>query len=114
MDAWLASAHRDRCLRVLIELSDGLEPTATEAAASLLLSRVRSGVGSGVPILLHGQGTSTWPALRCAGAWGLATRIGLEDVLTLPDGSPAPDNAALVGAALAILKRLRAGQSSSM
>ena len=33
---------------------------------------------------------------------GLDTRIGLEDVLVLPDGSPATDNAALVAAARAL------------
>jgi uncharacterized protein (DUF849 family) len=31
-------------------------------------------------------------------------RIGLEDVLNLPDGSPAPDNAALVAAAREIVE----------
>ncbi|MGH8834449.1 MAG: 3-keto-5-aminohexanoate cleavage protein [Actinomycetes bacterium] len=30
------------------------------------------------------------------------TRIGLEDTLVLPDGSVAPDNAALVAAAVAL------------
>nr|WP_268206592.1 hypothetical protein [Streptomyces shenzhenensis] len=28
----------------------------------------------------------TWPVLRPAGRPGLATRIGLEDTLPLPDG----------------------------
>ena len=54
-----------------------------------------------VPVLLHGEGSSCWPALRHARSLGLATRVGLEDVLVLPDGSPAPDNSALVIAALA-------------
>ena len=34
--------------------------------------------------------------LDAAVARGRDIRIGLEDVLTLPDGRPAPDNAALV------------------
>jgi uncharacterized protein (DUF849 family) len=34
---------------------------------------------------------------------GFATRIGLEDTLVLPDGTEAPDNAALVAAAREIL-----------
>lgn len=104
VDAWLASAHRERCLRVLIELPDGLDQAATEVEAARLLKRVRGGVNGRVPVLLHGEGTSTWPALRCAGSWGLATRIGLEDTLVLPDGSPAPNNAALVSAARALLE----------
>ncbi len=54
------------------------------------------------PILLHGEDAAAWPVLRRAQALGLDTRIGLEDTLTLPDGSPAPDNAALVRAALGL------------
>ena len=33
----------------------------------------------------------------------LDTRIGLEDTLVMPDGSPCPDNRALVEAAIEIL-----------
>jgi uncharacterized protein (DUF849 family) len=58
----------------------------------------------GTEVLLHGEGTSCWPALRHAARRGLATRIGLEDVLELPDGTPAPDNAALVRAATRVLR----------
>jgi uncharacterized protein (DUF849 family) len=56
--AWLASPHRDRCLRVLIELPDGLDDDGTVAAADELLAVVSpvSGErpGSGVP------GASAW------------------------------------------------------
>lgn len=41
---------------------------------------------------------------RHAARRGLQTRIGLEDVLELPDGSPAPDNASLVLSALEMLR----------
>jgi uncharacterized protein (DUF849 family) len=96
--AWQASPHRDRCLRVLLELPDGLDAAATEAEAERLLTAV----ADGPPVLLHGEGTSCWPALALALRRGLDTRIGLEDVLHLPDGSPAEDNAALVRAATAL------------
>jgi uncharacterized protein (DUF849 family) len=43
--------------------------------------------------------------LRAAVAKGFATRIGLEDVSELPDGTMASDNAALVTAARLILDR---------
>lgn len=95
VDAWSASPIRDRCVRVLLELPDGLGETATLAEAGHLLDILRDS-DVRVPVLLHGEGTSCWPALREAGRRGLATRIGLEDTLTLPDGSPAADNAALV------------------
>jgi uncharacterized protein (DUF849 family) len=92
---------RQRCLRVLVELPDR---PYDEARAERLLRRV----GDSVPVLLHGEGVSAWPALRAAAGLGLDTRVGLEDVLVLPDGSPAPANAALVGAALAVLGRANA------
>jgi len=47
---------------------------------------------------------STWPALLVAAGLGLSARIGLEDdVLVLPDGAEAADNAALVRAGRDIL-----------
>lgn len=96
--AWLTSPHRERCLRVLLELPDGLDAPAVEVETEQLLGLVRA-AGGHTPTLLHGEGSSAWPALRLAGRLGLSTRIGLEDVLALPDGSPVPDNAALVRAA---------------
>ncbi len=102
VEAWRGSPARDRCTQVLLELPDGLDSEATVIEADRLLDLVRTAVRD-VPVLLHGEGISCWPALRHAARRGLATRIGLEDVLELPDGSPAPDNAALVRAARALL-----------
>lgn len=104
VDAWLRSPHRDSCCRLLLELPDGLDERATADEADALLSAVAVGAGGRVPVLLHGEGSSCWPALRYAAGRRLATRIGLEDTLELPDGSPAPDNLALVGAALDLLR----------
>ncbi|WP_319462297.1 3-keto-5-aminohexanoate cleavage protein [Micromonospora sp. RTP1Z1] len=56
----------------------------------------------GPPVLLHGEGPATWPVLADAVRRGLGTRIGLEDTIVLPDGSPAADNSALVSAAVAL------------
>lgn len=105
VDAWLSSPHRDQCLRVLLEIPDGLDDGATVEEADRLVALVAGSHGQGraVPLLLHGEGSSCWPALRHAHRLQLATRIGLEDTLVLPDGSPAPDNAALVAAARQIL-----------
>ena len=96
--AWRRSRLRDQCFRVLLELPDGLDERATVAAAAALRAAVEP-LGAGQELLLHGEGSSCWPALRLGAAAGLATRVGLEDTLTLPDGSRAPDNAALVSAA---------------
>jgi uncharacterized protein (DUF849 family) len=64
-----------------------------------------SGVVPTVPRLLHGHGPTVWAVLERAGELGYDSRIGLEDSLTLPDGSQARDNADLVATALDILGR---------
>jgi uncharacterized protein (DUF849 family) len=89
---WPAS---HRVLRVLAEITE-TTPQAAVRAATGLLAELRS---VAVPILLHGEDATAWPVLHLAATRGLDTRIGLEDVLHLPDGSPAPSNAALVQAA---------------
>jgi uncharacterized protein (DUF849 family) len=96
---WLDWPERARCLRVLVEVMDDQPSPATTAGR--LLDTL--GPEPGVPVLLHGEGAAAWPVLREAGRRGLDTRIGLEDTLVLPDGAPAPDNAALVTAARALL-----------
>ena len=95
--AWSRSPWRDTCLRVLVELPDGLTAAGTAAAADELVAGVRR-VLPDAAILLHGEGSSAWPALRHARALGVDGRIGLEDTLDLPDGTRAPGNAALVAA----------------
>lgn len=103
VDRWARSPVRDDCVRVLLELPDGSGPSAAAATARRLLAQVRHVTGEEIPVLLHGEGSSCWPALREAARLGLATRIGLEDTLVFPDGSPAPDNAALVRAARQVI-----------
>ena len=111
VEAWLTWPHRLSCCRVLLELPPDIDPAAVPEQADRLLDRVREGVGDRVPVLLHGQDASCWPTLRTAAHRGLSTRIGLEDVLTMPDGSPAPDNAALVRAAREVLTRHAPGDA---
>lgn len=101
--AWLTSPVRAQCLRVLLELPDGLDAAVTVATADRLLAMVHGALEESVPVLLHGEGSSCWPAVRHAAALGLSTRVGLEDTLEMPDGSPAPGNADLVSAAKTIL-----------
>ncbi len=107
VETWLTSPMRDRCLRVLVELPDGTDEAATVGESERMLELLRSG-GNVLPVVLHGEGSSCWPALRHAARRGLGTRIGLEDVLVLPDGSPAPDNTAMVLAA----RRLMAAEGA--
>lgn len=58
-----------------------------------------------VPVLLHGEESSAWSVLEYAAEMNLHTRIGLEDVLTNPDGQVTAGNAELVRHALAIHAR---------
>jgi uncharacterized protein (DUF849 family) len=103
VQAWLSWPGRSHCLRALIEIADGLDPIKTVNEADLMLTEVSQGAQDPVPVLLHGEGSSCWPALRYAAKHGLVTRIGLEDTLQLPDGSPAPDNLTLVHEAVKII-----------
>lgn len=83
--------------RVLIEMPDMTGPASrTEAAQCIEMLRIR---GMTAPILLHGQEQSAWPCVIEAARLGLSTRIGFEDVLDLPGGTPAPSNAALISCA---------------
>lgn len=106
-EAWLRSPHRDHCLRVLLELPENLRTGDVEAEADQLLKAIEAATNQnrGIDILLHGEGSSAWPAVNVAGRLGLSTRIGLEDVLHLPDGSATPGNAALVQAARSMVNR---------
>ncbi len=89
------SPVRDKVLRVLAEVTDRTARGARTTAEALLerLGHVTA------PILLHGESAGAWPVLTLAAQRGLDTRIGLEDVLQLPDGEIARDNATLVAAA---------------
>lgn len=92
-----ASPLGPRVLRVLAEVTDSSAETA-EATARALLTAL--GPAFGRPVLLHGEDDGAWPVLRLAGRLGLATRIGLEDTLVLPDGERARSNAQLVAVGL--------------
>jgi uncharacterized protein (DUF849 family) len=96
-ERFLAWPQADRVLRVLAEVTATDPATAVDAGRDLL-RRLRP---SPRPILLHGEEGGAWPVLRLAHELHLDTRIGLEDTLLLPDGTPAPDNAALISAATA-------------
>lgn len=92
---WMRWPDRSACLRVLVEIQDDPDALAVEELARRLVDGARA-VEPTTPVLLHGEERATWPAIDLAIAWQLPTRAGLEDTLTLPDGSVAADSAALV------------------
>ncbi|MFD8423772.1 3-keto-5-aminohexanoate cleavage protein [Streptomyces sp. NPDC059466] len=99
-----ASPLGPHVLRVLAEVTDPSPRTAEQTALGLLADL---GTAHGAPVLLHGEEGGTWPVLRLAGRLGLATRIGLEDTIVLPDGARAVSNAQLVAEGLAQYRAAR-------
>ncbi|MGA8037563.1 MAG: 3-keto-5-aminohexanoate cleavage protein [Candidatus Acidiferrales bacterium] len=87
----------NQCVRAMFEPE---HPDLKEALAEVdKMDATLARVWITTPRLLHGHNTTVWPMVRAAKTRGWQTRIGLEDTLLLPDGSPARDNAALVAAA---------------
>ena len=80
-------------LRAVVEVDGGADDA--RAIADL--------IPAGVAQLWHGSGAQTWEVIAAAGAAGIDVRVGLEDVLVLPDGSAAADNAELVAAAVSLI-----------
>jgi uncharacterized protein (DUF849 family) len=100
-DAEALLSSRLRPARVLVEIDDetlgGDEAVGRAAAIDQLLDAA----GHSAPRLHHGMGPATWAVMDAAVPRGHDVRVGLEDVLVLPDGSPAAGNEALVAAAAA-------------
>jgi uncharacterized protein (DUF849 family) len=93
-DAAAAASRDTDWLRILVEIIDTPAMNATQRADEILAQLSAADVIA--PVLLHGEGESCWPLVAHAGRLGLATRIGLEDVLVGPQGQPVADNAELV------------------
>lgn len=88
-------------VRAMIEMDEGDFPAA-QATAEEMRATLAAAMPQ-VPVLLHGFGPTAWDFVRLARVWGCQTRIGLEDVLALPDAAPA-GNAALVAAAVRLME----------
>jgi uncharacterized protein (DUF849 family) len=94
----IESGLAHRCLRILIE------PGETPGDPRVNLDRIeRALAGVDRPRLLHGFDASAWDLLALAARRHYDARTGFEDTLTLPDGSRASSNAALVTAARQVL-----------
>ena len=90
---YAASGMSGRAHRLLVEV-DGV--ASAEGVDELLDAQ-----GDPTPRLHHGEGPATWPVLERAKRLEHAVRVGLEDVESLPDGTPA-GNAELVAALRAL------------
>jgi uncharacterized protein (DUF849 family) len=94
-----------RCLRILIEPRGADAPAALKSADEMVAVLDRAGIKA--PRLLHGSNASAWGVIDDVARRGYDTRAGLEDMLVLPDGSPAPDNAAIVAEAVRRVEQSR-------
>jgi uncharacterized protein (DUF849 family) len=100
--AFVRAGLAPRCRRVLIEpLERDSNEALTNAAA---MENIVAAAGIKIEQVHHGYGVACWAVNRRALARGHGIRTGLEDVTVLPDGSPARDNAALVAAAVALIR----------
>jgi len=88
------SPFAHQVLRALVEVEGGADDARAIAEV----------VPDGVPQLWHGSGERTWEVISAAFEAGVDVRVGLEDVLVLPDGRIAADNAELVAAAIALAR----------
>lgn len=93
----VASGLGQQCLRILIEPRGATVEAALKSADDMIAVLDKAGITR--PRLLHGSNATAWGVLDEAIRRGLDTRCGLEDMLVLPDGSAAADNAAIVAAA---------------
>jgi uncharacterized protein (DUF849 family) len=89
------SPFTHQVLRALVKVDGGVEEA--RAIAQLIPDEI--------PQLWHGYNERTWEVISAGTAAGLDVRVGLEDVLVLPDGRVAADNAELVAAAVALVDR---------
>jgi uncharacterized protein (DUF849 family) len=94
----IASGLAARCLRILLEPQGDSADTAL-ANVSAIEAVLKAG-GVKLPLLLHGLDATAWELVDAATERGYDTRVGFEDVLTLPNGALAASNAQLIAEAV--------------
>jgi uncharacterized protein (DUF849 family) len=100
--AFVRSGLAPRCRRALIEPLD--EDVAVALAHAAAMEEIVTSAGITIEQVHHGYGVACWDVNRRALERGHGLRTGFEDVIVLPDGSPARDNAALVAAAARMIR----------
>jgi uncharacterized protein (DUF849 family) len=94
-EALAGSPFAHQVVRALVEVDGGAEDA--RAVARLIPAGVRQ--------LWHGYDYRDWEVMVAGLAAGADVRVGLEDVLVLPDGSTASGNAELVAAVAELTDR---------
>jgi len=104
---FLASGYADRCIRLLIEPLDKTLDAAIETLNAIV--KLLDDANNKIPRVLHGLNGLAWPLIDEAAKRGYDTRVGFEDILTLPDGKSALDNGVLVAEAVRRMQSVRKG-----
>jgi uncharacterized protein (DUF849 family) len=100
-ESFLDSGFARHVVRVLVEPQD-VDPVAAEATADRIsIALDRADVMFRV---YHGNGRATWRVIEYAFESGWDVRVGLEDTLTMPDGTRAGGNADLVKKVMAMAR----------
>ena len=99
-----------RALRLLFEINQQDQAEALSELAAI--EKCLGDVVRQKPVLLHGYDATVWTFVATAFARGYSTRVGFEDGAALPDGRPAPSNAALVAAAIELRRVCTASRHS--
>src|SRR5579863_1989332 len=97
-EKFLESKLAARCRWVLLE-PEQQEMDAALAVVGKIETLLRN-AGFALPIVLHGLNRTAWDFIDVAARRGYGTRIGFEDVLTLPDGRQANGNGELIAEAV--------------
>jgi uncharacterized protein (DUF849 family) len=105
-EKFLESGLAARCRWVLLEPEQQEMDAALEAVGKV--EALLRSAGVALPIILHGLNRTAWGFIEVAAKRGYGTRIGFEDVLTLPDGSQATGNGELVAEAVKRAERTAA------
>jgi uncharacterized protein (DUF849 family) len=100
-EAFVRSGLADRCARVLVEPLDADPAEAVAHAAAI--EEVLAAAEITLEQVHHGDEVASWAVNARALSRGHGIRTGLEDTTVLPDGRKAPDNAALIRAAVALM-----------
>jgi uncharacterized protein (DUF849 family) len=99
------------CLRAL------LEPEAQEmkdAVAGVgFLEAFLNRAGVKIPRLLHGYNSTAWDFIGLAAARGYDTRIGFEDTVMMPDGTPAAGNGEIISEAVTLFKSVSKSRTAN-
>jgi uncharacterized protein (DUF849 family) len=100
---FVSSGLASRCLRLLLEPFE----QSTNAALKTLeqIETMLDAASVKLPRVLHGLNQTAWDLIDEAAARGYHTRVGFEDILTLPDGTSAKSNGALVAETLRRMRR---------